>query len=298
MVKEHHQKAQGLIYQTCRHQGGIFTLHNWSGKSTDEQDCAVQRECALAVSKGSRATVSGWVPLSLWRMLRVVSAILLGKHFPLNASGATQLSVAIFCSIWFEANRISSEQTVCFHLLFVKQDSKQQCPTPPEKRPNEKGVPHRKRRSPQVPTSPRPFSTLENKAWRLSFLAPDEKAKETPERRRKRPKSLYKCFSFDDIWMQRNQKRKLEKERQPERGTQLQHFPEDQLKVRTHTLSSSSPGTVFLSLLWLFSTVNHIRVLLLCLVSVLAASLCVWQLWMETDYLNTKLSQLWRRWVL
>lgn len=199
----------------------------------------------------------------------------------------------IFCSIWFEAeDRISCEQTVCFHLLFVKQDSRQQCPTPPEKRPNEKGVPHRKRRSPQVPTSPRPFSTHENKAWRLSFLASDEKAKEIPERRRKRPKSLYKCFSFDDIWMQRNQKRKLEKETQPEKGTQLQHFPEDQLKVRTHTLSSSSPGTVFLSLLWLFSIINHVHVLLLCLVPVLTASLWVWQLWMESDYLNTKLSHL------
>ncbi|XP_021250829.1 rho guanine nucleotide exchange factor 4 isoform X1 [Numida meleagris] len=111
------------------------------------------------------------------------------------------------------------------------EDSKQLCPTPPEKRPNEKGVPHRKRRSPQVPPSPHPFSTLENKAWRLSFLAPDAKAKEIPERRRKRPKTLYKCFSFDDIWMQRNQKRKLEKETQPERGIQLQHFPEDQLKA-------------------------------------------------------------------
>uniref|UniRef100_A0A669R3R3 Rho guanine nucleotide exchange factor 4 n=1 Tax=Phasianus colchicus TaxID=9054 RepID=A0A669R3R3_PHACC len=120
------------------------------------------------------------------------------------------------------------------------EDSKQQCPTPPEKRPNEKGIPHRKRRSPQVPTSPRPFSTLENKAWRLSFLAPHEKAKEIPERRRKRPKSLYKCFSFDDIWMQRNQKRKLEKETQPERGTQLQHFPEDQLKAgRSPSITST-----------------------------------------------------------
>uniref|UniRef100_A0A8C2YDA0 Rho guanine nucleotide exchange factor 4 n=1 Tax=Coturnix japonica TaxID=93934 RepID=A0A8C2YDA0_COTJA len=129
------------------------------------------------------------------------------------------------------------------------EDSKQQCPTPPEKRPNEKGVPHRKRRSPQVPTSPRPFSTLENKAWRLSFLAPDEKAKEIPERRRrrrKRPKSLYKCFSFDDIWMQRNQKRKLEKETQPERGTQLQHFPEDQLKAGR---SSSITSTIALDIL-------------------------------------------------
>ncbi|XP_069648075.1 LOW QUALITY PROTEIN: rho guanine nucleotide exchange factor 4 [Haliaeetus albicilla] len=111
------------------------------------------------------------------------------------------------------------------------EESKQQCQTPPEKRPNEKWVPHRKRRPPQVPPSPHPISTLESKAWRLSFLAPDEKAKDIPERRRKRPKPLYKCFSFDDVWMERNQKRKLEKETQPERGIQLQHLPEDQLKA-------------------------------------------------------------------
>ncbi|KAM6259310.1 rho guanine nucleotide exchange factor 4 isoform 1-T1 [Spheniscus humboldti] len=111
------------------------------------------------------------------------------------------------------------------------EESKQQCQTPPEKRPNEKWVPHRKRRPPQVPPSPHPISTLESKAWRLSFLAPDEKAKEIPERRRKRPKPLYKCFSFDDVWMERNQKRKLEKETQPERGIQLRHLPEDPLKA-------------------------------------------------------------------
>ncbi|KAK4819962.1 hypothetical protein QYF61_016116 [Mycteria americana] len=112
------------------------------------------------------------------------------------------------------------------------EESKQQCQMPPEKRPNEKWVPHRKRRPPQVPPSPRPISTLESKAWRLSFLASDEKAKEIPERRRKRPKPLYKCFSFDDVWMERNQKRKLEKETQPERGIQMRHLPEDQLKAR------------------------------------------------------------------
>uniref|UniRef100_A0A672U964 Rho guanine nucleotide exchange factor 4 n=1 Tax=Strigops habroptila TaxID=2489341 RepID=A0A672U964_STRHB len=110
------------------------------------------------------------------------------------------------------------------------EESKQQCQTPPEKRPNEKWVPHRKRRPSQVPPSPHPISTLESKAWRLSFLAPDEKAKEIPERR-KRPKPLYKCFSFDDVWMERNQKWKLEKETQPERGIQLRHLPEDQLKT-------------------------------------------------------------------
>ncbi|XP_015492958.2 rho guanine nucleotide exchange factor 4 isoform X1 [Parus major] len=114
---------------------------------------------------------------------------------------------------------------------FVKQESKQPCQTAPEKRPNKKWVPHRKRRPPRVPPCPRPVSTLESKARRLSFLAPEEKAKEIPERKRKRPKPLYKCFSFDDVWMERNQKRKLEKETQPEGGVQLQHLPKDPSKA-------------------------------------------------------------------
>ncbi|XP_032857516.2 rho guanine nucleotide exchange factor 4 isoform X1 [Tyto alba] len=123
---------------------------------------------------------------------------------------------------------------------FVKQESKHQCQTPPEKRPSEKWVPHRKRKPPQVPPSPCPISALESKAWRLSFLAPDEKTKEIRERRRKRPKPLYRCFSFDDVWMERNQKRKLEKETQPERGIQLRHLPEDQLKAVANTSITSA----------------------------------------------------------
>ncbi|XP_032553276.1 rho guanine nucleotide exchange factor 4 isoform X1 [Chiroxiphia lanceolata] len=115
--------------------------------------------------------------------------------------------------------------------MLQDEESRQQCQTAPEKRPNKKWVPHRKRRPPWVPPSPHPGSTLESKAWRLSCLAPDEKAKEIPERRRKRPKPLYKCFSFDDVWMERNQKRKLEKETQPERGAQSQHLPGDPLKA-------------------------------------------------------------------
>ncbi|KAJ7397932.1 rho guanine nucleotide exchange factor 4 isoform X1 [Pitangus sulphuratus] len=115
--------------------------------------------------------------------------------------------------------------------MLQDEECRQQCQTAPEKRPNKKWVPHRKRRPPWVPPSPRPDSTLESKAWRLSFLAPDEKAKEIPERRRKRPKPLYKCFSFDDVWMERNQKRKLEKETRPERGAQVQHLPGDPLKA-------------------------------------------------------------------
>ena len=152
----------------------------------------------------------------------------------------------------------------------MKQESKQPCQIPPEKRPSEKWVPHRKRRAPQVPPSPRPISTLESKAWRLAFPAPDEKAKETPERRRKRPKPLYKCFSFDDVWMERNQKRKLEKETQPERGIQLRHLPEDQLKVRNRTASSSFSGTVCRSAPAASFYCRHIPVLALCLAPVLS----------------------------
>lgn len=84
-----------------------------------------------------------------------------------------------------------------------------------------------------------PVSTLESRARRLSFPAAEEKAKEMPERRRKRPKALYKCFSFDDVWMERSQKRKLEKETQPEGGVQLQHLPQEPSKVRSHTPTSS-----------------------------------------------------------
>lgn len=141
---------------------------------------------------------------------------------------------------------MSIQQTLCFHLQFVKQESEQPCPAAAEKRPNKQWVPHSKRRPPRVPPCPRPVSTLESRAPRLSFPAPDEKAKEIPESGRKRPKPLYKCFSFDDVWMERNQKRKLEKKTQPEGGVQLQHLPEDPSKVRSQTPTSSFHGIVFL----------------------------------------------------
>ncbi|KAL9845086.1 rho guanine nucleotide exchange factor 4 isoform 1-T1 [Geothlypis trichas] len=112
---------------------------------------------------------------------------------------------------------------------FVKQESKQPCQTAAGKRPNKKWVPHRKRRPPRVPACP--VATLQSRARALSLPAPDDKAKEVPERRRKRPKALYKCFSFDDVWMERSQKRKLEKETQPEGGVQLQHLPQDPSKA-------------------------------------------------------------------
>ncbi|KAM3669839.1 rho guanine nucleotide exchange factor 4 isoform 1-T1 [Ammospiza maritima maritima] len=112
---------------------------------------------------------------------------------------------------------------------FVNQECKQPCQSAAGKRPNKKWVPHRKRRPPRAPACP--VATLESRARTLSCPAPEEKAKEMPERRRKRPKPLYKCFSFDDVWMERSQKRKLEKETQPEGGVQLQHLPQDPSKA-------------------------------------------------------------------
>uniref|UniRef100_A0A8C3NXX3 Rho guanine nucleotide exchange factor 4 n=4 Tax=Sylvioidea TaxID=2116661 RepID=A0A8C3NXX3_9PASS len=114
---------------------------------------------------------------------------------------------------------------------FVKQESEQPWQTAPDKRPNKQWVPHGKRRPPRVPPCPRPVSTLESRAQRLSVPAPNEKAQEISESRRKTPKPLYKCFSFDDVWMERSQKRKLEKKTQPEGGVQLQHLPEDPSKA-------------------------------------------------------------------
>lgn len=191
-------------------------------------------------------------------------------------AGARYLSFTIFCYNCSEAYKISSQQTLSFHLLSVKQESKQQCQTPPEKRPNEKWVSRWKRRPPRVPPSPHPISTVESKAWRISFLAPHEKNKEIPERRRKRPKPLYKCFSFDDVWMERNQKRKLEKETQPEKGIQLQHLAEDQFKVRNRAPSSSFSGTVFLSAPDASFYCQHNPVLVLYLVPVPSAFTWFW----------------------
>lgn len=108
--------------------------------------------------------------------------------------------------------------------------------------------------------------------------------------RTKRPKPLYKCFSFDDVWMERNQKRKLEKETQPEGGVQLQHLPEEPLKVRSHTLTSSFPGTVFLSAPAASPCYHHIPVLTFCLVPLLSAFLWAWYSVETDETLNWSLS--------
>ncbi|XP_067394975.1 LOW QUALITY PROTEIN: uncharacterized protein [Emydura macquarii macquarii] len=118
------------------------------------------------------------------------------------------------------------------------EDPQQQSQMPPEKRPSERWILHRKKRSPQIPLSPRPFSSTESNVWMTPFIAPNGKAKKVSQRKRLKP--LYKCFSCDDMWLERNRKRNLEKEMQPEREIQLRNLPEDQLKARM-SLSITSP---------------------------------------------------------
>ncbi|XP_053162431.1 LOW QUALITY PROTEIN: uncharacterized protein LOC128349701 [Hemicordylus capensis] len=110
------------------------------------------------------------------------------------------------------------------------EESAQQSQIPSEKRPGEKRGLQCRKRSTQMPLSPHSFSNIENKAWMLAFHSQEGKAKEQTQRKRRRP--LYKRFSFDDAWMERNRKRKLVKETQSDRGTDSSTLLDDQLKVK------------------------------------------------------------------
>ncbi|XP_060097882.1 rho guanine nucleotide exchange factor 4 isoform X1 [Heteronotia binoei] len=99
-----------------------------------------------------------------------------------------------------------------------------------EKKPGEKRSLHCRKTSTQMPLSPHSFSHTENKTWMLPFHVQEGRANECTHRKRRRP--LYKRFSFDDAWMERNRKRKLVKETQSDRESEPSNFPEDQLKVK------------------------------------------------------------------
>lgn len=124
----------------------------------------------------------------------------------------------------------TSQPNFCFHILFIKQENIQQGQIPSEKRPSEKrGLPCRTR-STQIPVPPHSFSNIENKAWVCSFHAQEGKPKEHIPRKRHGP--LYKRFSFDDAWMERNRRRKLVRETQSDRETDSSYLIDDRLKVR------------------------------------------------------------------
>lgn len=113
----------------------------------------------------------------------------------------------------------------------IKQENIQQSQMPSEKRLSEKRGLHCRTRSTQMPLSLHTFSNIENKAWKCPFHAPEVKPKVHTLRRRHEP--LYKRFSFDDAWMERNRRRKLVKETQSDRETDSSYLLKDQLKVRT-----------------------------------------------------------------
>nr|XP_056705572.1 rho guanine nucleotide exchange factor 4 isoform X1 [Euleptes europaea] len=110
------------------------------------------------------------------------------------------------------------------------EESIQQSQITSEKRPGEKRGLHGRKTSPQTPLSPHSFSHVENKAWMLPFHVQEPRANERTQRKRRRP--LYKRFSFDDAWMERNRKRTLVKETQSDREMEPSNPPEDQLKVK------------------------------------------------------------------
>ncbi|KAJ6669132.1 hypothetical protein lerEdw1_007941 [Lerista edwardsae] len=116
----------------------------------------------------------------------------------------------------------------------------QQSQMPSEKRPSEKRGLHCRTRSTQMPLSPQAFSNIENKAWMCPFHAQEGKPKVHTLRRRHEP--LYKRFSFDDAWMERNRRRKLVKETQSDRETDSSYLLKDRLKVKMRP-SITSPDS-------------------------------------------------------
>ncbi|XP_028920016.2 rho guanine nucleotide exchange factor 4 isoform X1 [Ornithorhynchus anatinus] len=116
--------------------------------------------------------------------------------------------------------------------------------TPPEKRPSDMHTFHRKKRSPQAATPPRPFSNIESISWTSTFLAPEGTLPELPPPppppQSTKAKLNFKRASFDDLWTERNRKRKHKKETQSEMGMQAGTLPKDLVKARMK-MSLTSP---------------------------------------------------------
>ncbi|XP_028586481.2 LOW QUALITY PROTEIN: rho guanine nucleotide exchange factor 4 [Podarcis muralis] len=134
-------------------------------------------------------------------------------------------------------SQISLDTTSSVSDIIRDEENIQQSQIPPEKRPGEKWGLHCRKRSTQMPLSPPSLSNIESKAWILPFHIQEGKAKEHAQRKRHRP--LYKRFSFDDTWMERNRKRKLVKEAQSDREIESSNLPEDHLKVKMRPFITS-----------------------------------------------------------
>ncbi|XP_060624146.2 rho guanine nucleotide exchange factor 4 isoform X1 [Anolis sagrei] len=135
-------------------------------------------------------------------------------------------------------SQISLNMTSSVSDIIRDEETTQPSQIPSEKRPAEKHGLHCRKRSTQMSLPPYSSSNIENKAWLLPFHIQKGKAKEHSQRRRHR--SLYKRFSFDDAWMEKNRKRKLVKEAHSDRENELSNLPEDLLKIKMRPSSTSS----------------------------------------------------------
>ncbi|XP_070609086.1 rho guanine nucleotide exchange factor 4 isoform X1 [Erythrolamprus reginae] len=131
-------------------------------------------------------------------------------------------------------SQISLNTTTSMSDIIRDEERSQQSEISAEERSGEKhGLPYRKK-SVQMPGSL--DSNVEDKAWILPFYIQEGKIKNHVQQ--KRHKSLYKCFSFDDTWMERNRKRTFVKEGQSDRENKSSNSPEDQLNVKIKSVTS------------------------------------------------------------
>ncbi|XP_039203098.1 rho guanine nucleotide exchange factor 4 isoform X2 [Crotalus tigris] len=131
-------------------------------------------------------------------------------------------------------SQISLNTTTSMSDIIRDEEHSQQSEISSEKSSDEKhDLPYRKKFI-QMPGSL--DSSVEDKAWSLPFYIQEGKIKKHIQQ--KRHKYLYKCFSFDDAWMERNRKRTFVKEAQTDRNNELSNFPEEQLNVKMKSVTS------------------------------------------------------------
>ncbi|XP_072469591.1 rho guanine nucleotide exchange factor 4 isoform X5 [Notamacropus eugenii] len=110
--------------------------------------------------------------------------------------------------------------------------------TPSEGRLGEKLVCHSGKRVPPTVSIQRPFSTIENITWTFPFLPADRSPSETSHKTTTMSRNHY--ASFDDLWLEKQRKRKLKKQTHLERGVHAGTLPKDLVKARMK-MSLTSP---------------------------------------------------------
>ncbi|XP_027710501.1 rho guanine nucleotide exchange factor 4 isoform X2 [Vombatus ursinus] len=107
-----------------------------------------------------------------------------------------------------------------------------------EGRPGEKLVCHFGKRVPPTGSTQRPFSTIENITWTFPFLTEDRNLSETSHKTTMMSRNHY--ASFDDLWLEKQRKRKLKKQAHLERGVHAGTLPKDLVKA-SMKMSLTSP---------------------------------------------------------